>query len=256
MSGNQSEFAQVEILPAEFARKILSARSIDRIRTLYGVIFPLAVIAGVGLFVLAGISNREGIDNADTSKSTLAIILCSFGIITFGILLAIRLVVGHRDQWLRRIARSEVNRRPNKSVNPDAPGVRFVEIVPKSNWSDTTLLENATDVGFLAIDFQKGFLLFEGDNECYRIPAKAIVKCEQDSYTRLVQSPYTKVPSNMTIYYHFVVVTIKVSEQMTVEVPFRIRKTVSLWSDKKAREANYDFLREINRLKPTFKVTA
>ncbi len=104
----------------------------------------------------------------------------------------------------------------------------------------------------MATDFQSGCLFFEGDNERYYIPAKAIVKCEQDYYTRLIQNPYSKGPYNKTIYYHFVVVTMKVSESMNVDVPFRIRKTVSLWSDKKAREANYEFLQEINRLKAAF----
>ena len=125
-------------------------------------------------------------------------------------------------------------------MNPDAPGVRFVEIVPKSNWLDTTLLENATDVGFVAL--KDGCSLFEGDNERYRIPAGAIFKCEPDYYTRLV-------PRKTPIRYHFVVMTMKVSEQMTAEVPFRIRNTVSLWSDEKASAANYEFLREINHLK-------
>jgi hypothetical protein len=249
MNRNNSDFAQVKILPAEYAGKILSTRSIEIVRTLYGIIFPLALIAGVSLFAWAGISNREGIDDADKSKTTFAIILFLFGIFIFAILLTIRLMVGTRSHWLRHIARSEVNRRPNKSVNPDAPGVRFVEVVPKSNWSDKTLVENATDVGFLAIDFQSGCLFFEGDNERYQIPAKAIVKCEQDSYMRLIQNPYSKGPYNKAIYYHFVVVTMKVSESMKVEVPFRIRKTVSLWSDKKARDANYEFLQKINRLK-------
>jgi hypothetical protein len=256
MSESNSSFAEMETLPDEFANKILSARSIDRVRTLYGVIFPLAVIASVSLLAWAAISNREGIDNADSSKTAFAMNLFLFGISIFIILLTTRLLVGTRNQWLRHIARSEVNRRPNKSVNPDASGVRFVEVVPKSNWNDTTLLDNATDIGFLAIDRQQGCLLYEGDNERYRVPAAAIVKCEQDSYTRLIQSPYTKVPSNMTIYFHFVVVTMKISDSMTVEIPFRIRKTVSLWSDEKARNANYEFLQEIDRLKSTYKATA
>jgi hypothetical protein len=48
----------------------------------------------------------------------------------------------------------------------------------------------------------------------------------------------------------------KISDSMTVEIPFRIRKTVSLWSDEKARNANYEFLQEIDRLKSTYKATA
>jgi len=253
MNECDSDCAQVEILPVEYAGKILADRSIDRVRKIYDVIFPMTIVAGVGLLVWSAISNREGMDDADTSKSIFTTILFSLGICIFVILLTTRFLVGTRNRWLCRVARIEVNRRPDKIVNPEAPGVRFVEVVPKSNWNDKTLLENATDVGFLAVDQQKRWLFFEGDNERYRIPAQAIVKCEQDFYTRLIQDPYSKGPHNKIIYYHFVVVTMKVSENMTVEVPFRIRKTVSLWSDKKARDDNYEFLREINLLKTSIK---
>lgn len=222
------------------------------VRILYGVIIPLTIITGVSFLVWAAILHREGVDEAEASKTTFVSIPFFIGISLFVALLATRFLIGTRSRWLRHVARKEVNRRPNKSVNPDAPGVRFVEVVPKSNWSDTTLLENATDVGFLAVDLQRGCIFYEGDNERYYIPAEAIVKCEQDTYTRLVQNPYSKGPYNKIIYYHFAVVTMKVSEAKSVEVPFRIRKTVSLWSDKKARDANYDLLREINQLKVTF----
>lgn len=164
-------------------------------------------------------------------------------------LLLLRIAVGTRDQWLRRVARREVTHRTDRIVNPDTPGVRFVEIVPKSKWNDLTLSENASDVGFIEVDSQNKWLLYEGDNERYRIPAKAIVECKQDSCTRLIQDPYSKGPHNKIIYFHFIVVTLRVSESMTTEIPFRIRKTVSLWSDEKAQNANYKFFSEVNQLK-------
>ncbi|MDR3459405.1 MAG: hypothetical protein P4N60_18405 [Verrucomicrobiae bacterium] len=248
MNEGDSEFAQVEILPAGYADKILSSHSLGRVRTLYGVIFPLAVITGIGLWTWAAVLYRQGIDDAEASKTFHGGILFICGIFIFAGLLVVRLVVGNRNQWLRRIAREEVILRPHKIINPNAGDVRFVEVVPKSNWNDETLLENATDIGFLMVDRQNDRLLFEGDNERYRIPAQAIVKCEQDSYTRLVQDPFSKAPRSKTIYYHFVVVTIKVSHTVTAEIPFRIRATVSLWSDEKARDANFEFFKEINHL--------
>lgn len=241
MSDADARFAQVEILPAAQADKILSAPSIGRVRTIYGVVFPLTVMAGAGLLTWAAIVHRYGVDEQDPAPGTLAVVLCFLGISLLAVVLAIRLRVGTRNHWLRRVARQEINRRPDKIVNPDAPGVRFVEVVPRSAWSDTTLVENASDVGF--VDLQPGWLLFEGDNERYRIPAGAIVKCEQDYYTRLLPSKSTN------ILFHFVIVTVKISEQMSVEVPFRIRGTISLRSDRRAAEANYEFLRAINHLK-------
>jgi len=55
MSDADARFAQVEILPAAQADKILSAPSIGRVRTIYGVVFPLTVMAGVGLLAWAAI---------------------------------------------------------------------------------------------------------------------------------------------------------------------------------------------------------
>ena len=203
------------------------------------------IMAGVGFLVWAGISHREGIDDADSSKTARGWFLCFLGIGLLLVVAGIRLQVGTRNNWLRRVARRQVNGRSDKIVNPDAPGVRFVEVVPKSAWNDASLLDNAAAVGF--VDFKNGCLLFEGDNERYRIPARAIIKCEQDYYSR--RSPASDDSNSWNIQYHFVIVTMKTSDQTSVEVPFRIRETVSWWSNQKAREANYEFLRQINHLK-------
>jgi hypothetical protein len=249
MNLGDSAFAQVEPLPAGNADKILSARSLKRVRTLYRVIFPLFFLVGIGLWVWAQLSDRQELDAGGSPKFLVSDLLWLGSLSIFAGLLLVRLVVGNRNQWLRRVAKNEVNLRPDKCVDPDACGVHFVEVVPKSNWQDETLLENATDVGFLAVAPARDRLLFEGDNERYLIPAQAIVKCEQDSYTRLVQDPFSKGPHNKIIYYHFVVVTLKISQTMTAEIPFRIRKTVSLLSDQPARDANHELYREITGMK-------
>lgn len=248
MNESESKSAQVEALPPEYADKILSASSIRRIRTLYGIVFPLTIIAAVGLLVWAANLRNKSIDDANPSDARPSIALCISGISLIAALLIVRLLVGTRNQWLRRVARKEVNRRPDKIVNPDAPDARFVELVPKSAWHDKTLVENASDVGFLQIE--NGCLLYEGDNERYRIPASAIVKCEQDNYTRLVESPTGHGASMQNIFLYFVVVTVKVSEGMTVELPFRIRRSPKI-EDQKASDANYQLLRDINHLKAT-----
>ena len=250
MNDADSRFARVEPLPTEFADKILSAPSVARVRALYGLVFPLTILAAIGLLVWAGTLHRDSVDKEIPLDARFSGVLCVFGICLFAILLAVRFRVGTRNQWLRRVARNEINRRLNKIVNPDAPSVRFVEIVPKSAWNDTTLLDNATDVGFL--DIQNGWLLFEGDNERYRIPAAAIVKCEQDYYTRLALAPSDRDANMEFVYYFFVVVTLNVSKQACVELPLRIRnRSLKIGMDKKASDANYQLLRDINHLKAT-----
>lgn len=246
MDQRDGNFAQVEILPAGYADKILSARSVGIVRNL-NLAGPLLLVGGMGLMFWAAFLHRTSIDESDPAKFRSAVILYSLGA---GLML-IPALLPNPNKWLRRVARQEISRRPDKVVDSHAPGVRFVEVVPKSSWLDTTLAENATDVGLLAIDLQNRFLFFEGDNERYRVPAQAIVKCEQDAYTRLVPSRYSRRAGNDLIYYHFVVVTMKISEQKTVEMPFRIRTDSTPANDQKWRDANYELLKEINHLKAT-----
>lgn len=244
MDQRDGDFAQVEILPAGYADKILSARSVGIVHNL-NLAGPLLLVGGMGLMLWAAFLHRTSLDESDPAKFRSAVILYSFG----ALLMLIPALLPNPNKWLRRIARQEISRRPDKVVDPHAPGVRFVEVVPKSNWTDTTLTENATDVGFLAVDLKNRLLCFEGDNERYRIPAQAIVKCEQDSYTRLVQSRYSRRAGCDLIYYHFVVVTMTVFGQKTVEVPFRIRASNTMANDQKLRDANYELLKEISHLK-------
>ena len=62
-------------------------------------------------------------------------------------------------------------------MDPENPDATFVEVVPKLNWGQMKL-ESASDVGFLLLDKQRREILFEGDKECYRIPAAALTSCE------------------------------------------------------------------------------
>ena len=154
-------------------------------------------------------------------------------------------VLARPDYWLRRIARREIASRPGRLVNPNAPGVHFVAIVPRSNWENTSLVDKATDIGFLAVDAAKGALFFEGDNLRYRIPAAAIIQSGLESYTRVRERDY----GNTLHYFHLVVITVKLSDGSTAELPFRLRAQRALFFQEKQRLAHYELLKELNRLK-------
>jgi hypothetical protein len=92
---------------------------------------------------------------------------------------AVTLVVGMVYQWwyidylptryfLWRFRR-EVRTRPDAVVPADDPDAIFIQVIPRTNWR--TMLENASDVGFLAFDEDRRLLLFEGDTERWIIPA-------------------------------------------------------------------------------------
>ena|GEM_PF-3077008 len=198
-------------------------------------------MGGMGLMAWGGILVQKSTDERDAAKLPWAIALGVIGFLSLGV----AFMASRRNTWLRRIALSELRRRPGKIVDPDTVSALFVEIVPKSNWSQETLPENATDVGFLRIDPEGRQLLFEGEFMRYQIPAGAITKCEQDFYTRLFRIS----GGSSLVYFHFVVVTASFSPDQTVELPFRLRRNVSLLSDEKARAANYHLYQQIDSLR-------
>jgi hypothetical protein len=74
------------------------------------------------------------------------------------------------------VLRRQCRERPDALVSPDEPGVLAVEIIPRCNWQ-RAMLENATDIGLLALDFGRRELRFEGDKDRYRIPAESLGPC-------------------------------------------------------------------------------
>jgi len=246
VSQSNPDFAQIEVLPPEHSGKILSARTVAAIRAL-SVVSPLLWVLGLGLALWGGMPRETGGGLSQTHVMSRPI-LFSFG----AVMLGLSALVSMRDlknRWLRHVARREIKSRFDSLLDPDAPDTRFVEVVPKSNWSAAGMRENAVDVGFLAIDYQKKNVLFEGDNERYRIPSAAIIKCEHDFYSR--STTIDKYGARCEVRFHFVVVTIRVSERSTVEVPFRIRISKGLFTEKSQRSRNLELLREINDLKAT-----
>jgi hypothetical protein len=235
-------FAQVECVPPEFSGKILGNKLwlwLRRINTFS----PLFFIGGVGLILWGAHFFAKNAEEGGVGRPAAAVV---FGVIGWSVMV-IAILLDQRNVWLRRIALAEFRKRPGKIVDPDAGGALFVEIVPESNWLLKGLPENATDVGFLRIDTEGRQLLFEGEFMRYRIPAGAVVNCKQDYYTRLVH--VNRSESN--VYFHFVVVTARFSAESTVEIPFRIRRNVSVLSDEKARMANYRLYQQISALAGT-----
>jgi hypothetical protein len=79
-------------------------------------------------------------------------------------------------RYISSIARRAISSRRDAIVRP-GDGSVFVEVVPRANWN-RMMLENAADIGFLAVDTERREIRFEGDKERYRIPAEAIISCE------------------------------------------------------------------------------
>lgn len=81
-------------------------------------------------------------------------------------------------RWLRE----NIERRPDAVVDADDPDAFFVQHIPRKKW-EVSVGENATDVGLLLIDYKKGVMKYEGDDERWIIPVEAIVSFELESFT-------------------------------------------------------------------------
>lgn len=250
MEMRKDQFVQIEALPSEQAGKILGARKLVLARNIVrGFAIGFFVCLMVAPFA---IYFGPMIEMKQSTKTVLLVISC----VIISLFLILPLILGQRNRWLRRIAQQEINSRADKIVNPSASDVHFVEIVPRGNWNDESLAENAVDVGFLAIDHDDGYLLFEGDNERYRIPAQAIMECKQDYYSRWRFRPGGWVGgSKYEVRYFFVVVTVKLSEQ-PFEIPFRIRFGKNLFTQSQRRFANLELLEEIHKTQTAFAKTS
>jgi hypothetical protein len=86
-------------------------------------------------------------------------------------------------RYLRKLTEREFRRRPKPLVNCFDADTRFVQVIPRANWSKLKLID-AADMGFLRLDMQQGELLFEGDKEYYRIPAAAITSCDVEIFVQ------------------------------------------------------------------------
>jgi hypothetical protein len=112
-----------------------------------------------------------------------------------------------RDRFYHRLTRDAIHARPTCWVDPDDAEAVFVEIVPRERWGKF-MLETASDFGFLKLDFDSGWLLFEGNVQRYAIPV--------DAMTSHVVEPVSTLGN---VEHH--VVTVRAEDAVTkVEVPF------------------------------------
>jgi len=81
-------------------------------------------------------------------------------------------------RWLRE----RIDRRPDAVVTSDNPDALFVQHIPRRNWK-VSMGENAGDVGLLLIDYGRGVMLYEGDDERWVIPGESIRSFKLESFT-------------------------------------------------------------------------
>jgi hypothetical protein len=77
-----------------------------------------------------------------------------------------------------RFLRQAIADRPQSLVATDDPRAVFCEMLPRRFWGTGKAKPGEYNNGLLLVDADKGGIRFEGDQECYWIPAAAVLKCE------------------------------------------------------------------------------
>jgi hypothetical protein len=83
--------------------------------------------------------------------------------------------------YLRAVARSVIELRPGALFNPRDAEAVCVDVIPRANWGKP-MVRTASDMGLLKVDTLSRSLLFEGDQERWRIPAASLISAEVESY--------------------------------------------------------------------------
>lgn len=173
--------AEIKPIDEQYAGRILSSGNVV-IGNLCCFAPVVSIFAGLGLMAASAyfLIPEGGPKDADeTTQAILGGLLIFVGLIITGASAywGLRNITKLGNWYIRRVARREIQSRPDAIVNPSDPEAIFVELVPRANWN-RLMLETATDIGFLFVDESRREVLFEGDHEQMRIPESAILSCE------------------------------------------------------------------------------
>jgi hypothetical protein len=254
MLQRNSQFAEIEAIAPEFSGRILT-----RLTIFFDNSFSAVILLSGLIFILGGGYLLFDLDEISKQVKIIGISSLLFGLFLWAIFFFFDRINPSFFSYcrLRHIAGRELKRRLDRIINPEDSDSRFVEVVPRARWAKP-MLRSAVDVGFLKVDQQNGFLFFEGDNERYRIPAHAIVKCQQEFTSGFDSSTRNYYGRTVTTYiqrrYFFTVLMVKLESQ-TFEIAFRILTGKGLFNLEQQGSASLDFLKEIHQMQNTFSAT-
>jgi hypothetical protein len=177
--------AEVRPVDPEFAGKVLTKKN-ALIGTGIALLGLVAVFASIGLAALGAYFAFPQPPPADgvsaVSRIAGVTLLVLAGMMFLGNAVMVFTAPSYfAVRFLRRVIFREFSRRPAHLVNPSDPSAILVQVIPRAHWGKMKLVD-ASDIGFLRVDAQKGDIYFEGDKEVYRIPGAAITSCEIESF--------------------------------------------------------------------------
>jgi hypothetical protein len=171
--------ARIERLGEGEAGQILTP---GRLRlSVFMALGPLVVLLVVGLGACGYVVYRAKFLNAAVSAADGLAAIGGMGLIMFGFWFTNRFGNLVPMRWLRAVARSTLEMRPNAVLDPRDPEAEFVEVIPRTNWGKS-MTRQSIDTGLLKVDELSRTVLFEGDQERWRIPAASLISADVESY--------------------------------------------------------------------------
>ncbi len=240
----EGTFAEIRDIEPDYAGKVLTRR--NSLIGLSYVLLALLFIIGSGVLAACGgimaFPDKNSPQYVPPAKKVLGISMLSVGGALFAGACIFMLAnpTYFRDRFLLRRAREEFSRRPKTFVDPNNPDALFVEIVPKLNWG-RTMMEMASDVGFLAVNLGKREVLFEGDKQRFRVPADAITLSEVEFFVE------GKGTSAATKIYYVVLRANRPNEFW--EVPLRERLGAGKFGSRRRRKSTERLCEAIEKMR-------
>jgi hypothetical protein len=171
--------ARIERLGEGEAGQILTP---GRLRlSVFMALGPLVVLLAVGLGACGYVVYRAKFLNAAVSAADGVAAIGGMGLIMFAFWFTNRLGNLVPMRWLRAVARSAIEMRLNAVLDPRDPEAEFVEVIPRTNWGKS-MTRQSIDTGLLKVDELSRMVLFEGDQERWRIPGLSLMSAEVESY--------------------------------------------------------------------------
>jgi hypothetical protein len=206
--------ALVAPIPAPFAGKVLTLPT-----KLIENAFLFVQFLVLGIFCLmplpVGIAIADGCFGKNDNRA--AIPVCLALVVSFVLILWVFVRQLVKNPWSSRYlyykVRKEFRHRPDAIVDLKNPEAILVQVIPRQNWQ-RIMLEDAADVGFLFVDLEGRQLLFEGDHERYRVPARALLTCGVE-----LMNPLSEV-HHKTLPVPLVVISFREADRV-LEIPLR-----------------------------------
>ncbi len=170
--------ARVEKLPEGEIGKIMTPARTGIALTMALTPLVLTVLPGLGLI---GYGLYQWLVGGVRFLDTAPYLGGGFALIVVGFWFTLRYANFAPSIYLRGTIRNEIEMRPNAVLDARDDDLWYVDVIPRINWGKA-MVKEFSDTGFLKVDDRSRCVLFEGDQERWKIPAASLISAAPESY--------------------------------------------------------------------------